>query len=56
MTAFKPGDRVTATHYGQRRTGTVTHTGPRSPAIVWVRWDDNPTHVRWTHAVSLTRE
>ena len=55
-TRFIPGQRVTATLYGQQRTGTVIEQ--RSAGIVWVVWDGRPGKLAgkptWCHAESLT--
>lgn len=52
MTKIKPGDRVSATLYGETKTGTVTRVG-RSGSIVFVRWDGAKGE-RWTHVSSLS--
>lgn len=49
---MKTGQRVTATLWGQKRTGTVTEQ--RSKGIVWVLWDGS-NRPSWCHAQTLKR-
>lgn len=52
---FKRGDRITATQYGEKKTGTVTRIGERSKgAIVFVLFDGAKCE-RWMHAENLQR-
>lgn len=56
---FTPGERVSATVYGERKVGKVqanpiTVTGGRS-RLVWVRWD-GAKYAQWYHPESLTPE
>jgi hypothetical protein len=48
---FTPGQRVTALHYGEQRTGTVV--AHNTEQIVWVIWDGRPSPI-WSFAESLT--
>ena len=47
---YQPGQRVTATLWGEKREGTVEQQ--RSEGIVWVKWDGKPCPT-WQHAESL---
>lgn len=50
MAQFQPGQRVTATIWGEKRKGTVLEQGT---IIVWVQWDGQASR-RWAHPESLT--
>lgn len=47
------GVRVTATIWGERKSGTVV--SQNVPGIVWVLWD-GASKWAWVHAASLTIE
>lgn len=51
---FKRGDRVTATLWGEIKTGTVERHGDRyGSAVVWVRWEPYK-NMTWVFPESLT--
>ena len=47
--SLEVGERIIATQYGERKSGTVSQLGS---SVVFVRFDDSP-RVRWLHRASV---
>lgn len=55
MPVFHPGDRVTATIWGEVRTGTVAAPEDSRPGgIVWVHWHGHRGRPMWVHHETLS--
>jgi hypothetical protein len=53
-TVIKVGDRVSAMHYGMKKTGVVNSIG-KSGKMIFVKWNGSG-RITWMHLTSLTKE